>query len=467
MVRKIFSQFLFVVLLVASIGSQGISSPKKAEAAFDYGNLCSDAAFTNWAALDLAGVQKFLISKGSFLQSFTQNGLTAAQIITYAARDNKINPIAILATIQKEEGIIYGANAVSFNQTRVDWAMGYGYTDSIIYEKYKGFTNQVTNGTWQLRRNYDYWATNGSIWNVGNWMTIDGQSVHFGTKCTSSLYRYTPHLGGNYNFNHYFVLWGGEATYVAKMTAQGPYSGPGAYGVDILPNQKFTVWVNYLNTGSATWYKGGVPTSAHLGAVMPAGRQSAFLTPGAWGNLVQSTVPPGSVGTFQMTMQAPLRQGLYYEWFQPVVQYVGWMGAPVVWILNVSTAKLGPGYQAKYVTQGPWTGPGAYGVPMAKGQQVEIWVNLKNTGSQTWYRGGSNPTHLGTALPYDRKSVFLGGKSLRLNLVQSTVPPGYTGTFKITITAPQTSGTYYEVFQPVTEYVTWFGPLIQWQFIVK
>lgn len=458
------------IILTSFIGVIFLNKPQ-AEAGYNRNTLCTDPAFINVSTLSAPGIQNFLSLKGSFLKNFSQNGRTAAQIIYDASRANGINPIAILATIQKEEGIIYGANAANYNQTRVEWAMGYGYTDSKIYDQYKGFTTQIDYGTWQLRRNYDYWAANGSEWNVGKTMVIDGKTVTFTNRCTSSLYRYTPHLGGNYNFNYYFNAWGGEGYYDAQYVAQGPYSGPGAYGVNILPNQTFTIWVNYRNTGNTTWYKNmsvNSPSPVRLGTANPQDRGTAFVG----GNnvrayLLQNSVAPGQIGTFKLALRAPLQQGLYIETFRPVAEYIAWFGPAVSWQFNVTTSGVAEGYKAKYVAQGPYTGPGSYNSTIARGQTATLWVSYKNIGTRTWYRGGNYPTHLGTDDPIDRASVFFGGQNRRALLVQSSVAPGQIGTFRFTIKAPNTPGTYYEKFRPVTEYITWMDPGIYWRLIVR
>lgn len=467
MFQKVIAKFLLVLLVVGMFGAADLKFSQKAEAGYDPSGLCSDGAFVNWASLDANGIQAFLSSKSSFLRNFSENGRSAARIIYDAARDNKINPIAILATIQKEEGIVYGSNATSYNQTRVDWAMGYGYTDSVIYTKYKGFTNQVEYGTWQLRRNYDYWATNGSEWNVGKTMLIDTTNVTFKTKCTSALYRYTPHMGGNYNFNYYFNAWGGEATYSARYWAQGPYTGAGSYGSKIKPNETFTIWISLRNTGSATWYRKGV-TPIHLGTSGPQDRTSAFLGDrNLRGYLVQSSVAPGGIGTFKLRMRAPLQTGVYVEKFRPVVEYVGWLEPEINWTLNVTTSGANYDYKSSYVAQGPYSGPGSYGSPLDKGESVTLWVSFRNTGRETWVRMGDNPTHLGVSMPHDRKSPFLNYRDVRGLMVQNTVAPGQIGTFKIRVKAPTTAGNYYERFQLVTEYVSWFGPTVEWPLTVR
>jgi len=470
-INKIISRVLIVCVVFSTLGSVLFLTEPKAQAGYNPSGLCSDNAFINISTLDAGGIQNFLGAKGSFLANFSQGGRSAAQIIFDASRANGINPIAILATIQKEEGIIYGEEAGAYNQTRLDWAMGYGYTDAQIYEQYKGFTTQIDYGTWQLKQNFDNWATNGSEWNVGKTMIIDGQAVTFLTKCTSALYRYTPHLQGNYVFAYYFNLWGGEGFYDAQYATQGPRSGPGAYGVDILPNQTFTIWVNYRNTSNTTWYgnwTGDTPNPVHLGTANPQDRTSAFLGGrNVRGYLISEFVSPGQIGTFYLTLTAPAQQGTYVEAFRPVAEHIKWFGPEAYWYFKVSTEEQAKKYNAQWLSQGPRTGPGSLGTPLAREEGAVLWVNMLNTGSTTWYRTESYPTYLGTYDPQDRLSAFFGNRNRRSFLLQDEVPPGQIGTFMIHIVAPSTPGYYVEIFRPVTEYITWFGPPVEWQLTVQ
>lgn len=468
--KKIISLVVLASLLVLTFGgSFFVTQPKRAEA-YNANTLCDDTAFINSNRLDDSGIQNFLASNGSFLASFTENGRTAAQIIGAAARENGINPIAILATIQKEEGLITGTYATTYNETRNAWAMGYGYTDSQIYRQYWGFTTQIDYGTWQFRRNYDYWANtsaSGNVWYVGNTVTVDGVNVVMGNRCTASLYRYTPHLGGNTNFAHYFDLWGGGGTFNAQLMAQGPYYGLGLPGVALIPGQTFTVWANYKNTGTATWDNNGA-TPVHVGTASPYDHGSVYFGgQNRRGYTVQSTVAPGEIATFYMTFTAPSTEGTYVEHFQPVAEYVGWLGQEVSWSYTVSRSLAAEQSSTAYVTQGPYAGPGSYGQAITPGTPVTLWVQMRNTGSQIWYRDGDNATHLGITAPRDHGSPFFGGANVRGVLAESQVVPGGVGTFQVTITAPASTGSYREHFQLVTEHIAWFGPEISWPLTVS
>lgn len=96
--------------------------------------------------------------------------------------------------------------------------------------------------------------------------------------------------------------------------------------------QQVTASVQLKNTGGVTWQQGTV----RLGASQPKDRSSSFYTPGNWvsssrpANLVQTSVAPGQTGQFNFTLTAPTGGGTFTEYFQPVVEGVGWLDQPVI-----------------------------------------------------------------------------------------------------------------------------------------
>ena len=315
MLKTLLTRILLVSLIIVSFSSALIANPKEAKA-FDYNYLASDGGFVNINGLTVQGVQEIFVANGSFLKDLSENGRSAAQIIYDAAHGyneasgtlngividtntGTINPIAILATIQKEEGLVTGyyAQAQNYNQVRVDWAMGYGYTDDIIYQQYKGFTKQIEWGAWQLRYNYERASGHGfSDYQVGQTQIIDDVAITFSNRATSALYRYTPHLGTN--FTYYFDLWGGNSlatAYQAAFVSQSAYTTVANWEVK-------TLNISYLNTGSQTWTKNVV----NLGLVdqnyhwLWGGYDMRvnWLSPNRLATLNEDTVAPGEIGTF-------------------------------------------------------------------------------------------------------------------------------------------------------------------------
>ncbi len=267
-----------------------------------------------------------------------------------------------------------------------------------------------------------------------------------------------------------YVKWSGADVcfkiYVAnpgaEYTTQGPVEHPGRFDVAFGPGETRTLWVRLKNTGDATWFREGA-NPVHLGTINPNDRASLFFSSmeGKRVLLKESEVIPGDIGTFEFTITAPTQSGIYYEHFQPVMEYVGWFGPDIYWKIYVASP------DAEYITQGPHEGPEEIDISLHAGQQATLWTKVKNTGDATWFKNGNHPVHLGTTDPNDRTSIFFGNQNLRANLEEDIVVPGDTGTFSFTVTAPDAPGIYHEHFRPVMEYVTWFGPNIYWTIKVE
>ena len=93
---------------------------------------------------------------------------------------------------------------------------------------------------------------------------------------------------------------------------------------------------------------------------------------------------------------------------------------------------------------------------MVEGQVIPSYIELKNVGTKTW----DSNTHIGTTQPRDRTSVFADGTWLAPNRpsgVQGTVAPGATYKFTFDLAAPETPGSYDELFGVVEDGVAWFS----------
>lgn len=95
-------------------------------------------------------VQAFLEQKGSALASKSFIIIpsiiptSAAQVITDAARRGNVKSQYILATLQREQGLIEGPGSKNPTQYQMDWACGYGVPDSGIKDiRFQGFDKQV------------------------------------------------------------------------------------------------------------------------------------------------------------------------------------------------------------------------------------------------------------------------------------------------------------------------------------
>lgn len=97
-------------------------------------------------------------------------------------------------------------------------------------------------------------------------------------------------------------------------------------------------------------------------------------------------------------------------------------------------------------------------------EQWEAIIQIKNTGNQTWSKGGANPVRLGTIHPTDRGSAFsagMGGQGwLYPNRIDMEVdtPPGNVATFRFRMNDQLVPpGNYAERFAPVVEGRGWMG----------
>ena len=224
-------RFFIITLVLALVISSNFLLPTRALAAsYNSANLADDAAFVKVNAAGVNEIQEILRSNGSFLKDYSEHGRSAAQIIYDAAHGHgdasatvgaisiheTINPIAILAVLQKEQSLI---TMKAKNNDALKVAMGYACPDSGGCDsKYRGFTAQVENGAWQLRYNYERAKGFGfQDYQVGQKIKIDGKKITISNRSTAALYRYTPHNGTN--FSKYFSKWNSSSA-LAKAAAK-------------------------------------------------------------------------------------------------------------------------------------------------------------------------------------------------------------------------------------------------------
>lgn len=265
--RMKFTVLLFALFTVVFSFGLLIDVSSASAATFNYtDHPMDDSTFRATFTMSEADIQNFLASKNSGLTNFTDiencgssSGanytyystfytcgarVKASKIIYDAARAYGINPQVIIATLQKEQSLITTPNPVS---SQLNYAMGYGCPDSSGCSGYAGFFNQVDNGAWQFRTDYElssgnsYWGYSPASYPCNgptryyNKALLPSNDVTFmddrGTgythfiipnASTATLYCYTPHVfpgssqqyySGSYWFVYYFSVWfGGNAT---------------------------------------------------------------------------------------------------------------------------------------------------------------------------------------------------------------------------------------------------------------
>ena len=248
---------LIIIFCTVSI-SQLILPTKQANAAdtidFNPSNIISDYIFTDSNSMSVSDIQNFFVNKGSTclvnfytlsLNDTNNDGLgdepygkgageqvSAATLIWQAAQLYRINPKVILATLQKENGLITRSDCPDW---RYNTALGYACPDgepcnTAAY----GFTRQIDYGVWHLRGFFDDTYPVPPIIPGSKFIGYNpdgncgGTTIYIQNRATAALYSYTPYQPnaatlaaapgqtvycgayGNLNFWRYFTDWFGS-----------------------------------------------------------------------------------------------------------------------------------------------------------------------------------------------------------------------------------------------------------------
>ena len=113
------------------------------------------------------------------------------------------------------------------------------------------------------------------------------------------------------------------------------------------------------------------------------------------------------------------------------------------------------GWSAEYVEQSFPLAREAF--ELAPGEEVAGWIDLRNTGGETWTPGA---TYLGTTEPRDGASPLAGPDWEAPNrpaTVDAPTAPGEVGRFAFTVRAPAEEGEYAQFFGLVQEGEAWFS----------
>jgi len=264
-----------------------------------------------------------------------------------------------------------------------------------------------------------------------------------------------PTTPGSYNFQWQMLQeglrWFGETTPNKVITVSAaPFNGSQfvSQNVPLTVNtgQAFTASITLKNTGTKTWFLGGV-NPHRLGTDNPIGNN-------IWGRVrvelpVSQVLPNGQV-TFTFTATAPSTPGIYNFQWKMVQELVEWFGVStpnVAIVVEAPSQTMAPN-NSQFVSQS---------VPSTvnPGQIFTASVTFKNIGTNTWYTGGVNPYRLGSQNVQDNETW---GR-LRVELPVSQVLPNTNVTFNFTATAPSTPGQYNFQWKMVKELVEWFGAI--------
>ena len=183
------------------------------KATFKANNVITNVNFSAIDSLDQAGVQSFLAAQTGILDTYKARDhagvkRSAAAIIWRAARHWLVSPKVILATLQKEQGLL---SATKPSTATLAWAMGCGVPDSGSRQAtYQGFGKQIWYGAESLRNG-------GKGWHAGISKVCGDGTVKPAARASLALYTYTPWIGVNGGGNKLF--WALYCQYFADPLA--------------------------------------------------------------------------------------------------------------------------------------------------------------------------------------------------------------------------------------------------------
>jgi hypothetical protein len=450
-------KLLPIFIAVLAIAIAGFMLKPHSAYAFNANNVIDDGIFDRAGSMSAAQIDTWLNTNFPSSCISTNNGfsapdptgyspnpsqffysgspVTAGQVIYDASQAYGMNPQVMIATLEKEEGLVSGGSGCS--SWRYASAVGYGCTDSgtnthdysypgggLVTPLYyingspvnsitgscvnsgpkAGFTEQVIHAAWLF--SFSRHKSEGdTAWAVikGNWNNCDDNNT-----CPAA-----------------WNIPASDACYSGFMT-QGTFKR--------------------CPTDSAAVFYDGYTTIDGTSTHMDNGATAAFYvyTPHFAGNSSFDTIFQNWFGSFFDV----------YSW-QLTSQYA-YTDSSKNTVANMAT--------------------------LHAGDKVYVGFTAKNTGDATWSNTGANPIMVGTANPLDRTSSFGSGSgwlsgSRPVLMKEASVAPGGTGTFEFWMTAPARTGVYNERFSLIANNLTWFNdiglsyfvnvipPVYAWQFV--
>lgn len=183
----------------------------------------SDDEFTNSEFLTKEELEKLLTDMGSPMAQ-EYDGVKPADIIIEVAKESKVNPLVILATLQKEQGLVQTKKKIT--KSRLDWAMGVGvYDDNSHNQAFKGFKKQITGAANTFRKNFDAGANALAAKKAKMKINYGKDTYTPANAATYSLYAYTPHTAGAKLFTSIYKSYKSK---LEKVRAAGPAQTPAA-----------------------------------------------------------------------------------------------------------------------------------------------------------------------------------------------------------------------------------------------
>jgi hypothetical protein len=456
-------------------------------AAFMPGRIIDDQVFNDTSNISSADVQGFLnfqvpncdtghvagtgaqgaVPPWICLKNYSEGGRSAAQIIVDAGNYYNINPRVLIATLQKETGLVTDTWPYPW-QYRT--AMGMGCPDGAPCDsQYFGLTNQIYQAARHLR-NFQLQNPNWTIphrigLNSIKWSPDAGcgtSQVNIENGATSALYSYTPYrpnqaaLGnlygsgdgcssyGNRNFWRYYTDWFGStlATNYDYQFVSASQSSL-TMGFD-QPRNGNTIVLK--NTGAKTWYADGnlpvgerpvrLKTRNYQPTPFADNNDPSWLGTSNQIRLATPAVQPGETGVFIFNVKGPYQHIFGYpNDFIPIVDGVTSMKDKGLRFLTSTSV---PTYNIVSAVSPP-------GI-ILNNQKVTAGITIKNTSQSAWYGDGSVP-----AGKRPMRLVSIGYKPVvfadptdsnwlntnsQIKMSQAVVNPGENATFTFNLIGP-------------------------------
>jgi hypothetical protein len=415
--KKLFAMVLLTAFIAVS-ALQGTASA----AASNYNNIIDDETFDNYSTMTASMIDDFLntfpnscISTNNGFsapdpigynptEKFKYSGLVSAGTVIYhTAQAYGINPRVLLATLQKEQGLVRGdgSNIVrsgpggkDCGALAISASVGYACPDSLQLTSYSGFTLYAMNGA--------------AVTSVNNTCVRNAAYVGFSRQVVNAAWLFTFDRHRSEGQADWYV---DKPNWDNSDDANFCYSGP-------------------LTEGTYRTCPSGVTTS-HDGKIT-IDSTTLHMDNGATAALYHFTPHKHGQDLFFDT---------YNAFFGSTYGVYRWTADGYQVFNQSETVRLDPGQ-------------------LQPGQTYVVKVYAVNTGTASWYKTGLNPVYFATGNP-DGHNSFLADSSWvapnRTSTFMETGPiaPGQGANFKFIVKAPYKPGSYREWFKPVAEFLRW------------
>ncbi|MCA9374322.1 SpoIID/LytB domain-containing protein [Candidatus Peregrinibacteria bacterium] len=268
-----------------------------------------------------------------------------------------------------------------------------------------------------------------------------GQAVAPGETATFHIALTASHLGGFGTFEVFPMINGTlkvEKYLSIPVQNNGSYFDYNLVDLDIpedtlKPGEPMTVTIKMENTGDSVWRNSGT-NRVMLGTENPRDHVSRILAEPSnrLALMEEEEVAPGETATFKVNILAPVRDGLYREYFAPVIEGITWLPHRDNYIEftveNVSS-------NARYL------GGRFMLESFQPGERKTVELQFENTGKDNWLQDGDAPFTANIT-----KNAQLIVNSIRLK--ETEVQPDQTGTLRMSVQAPNREGVFRVIVTP-------------------